>query len=232
MDKQTKKCMFTFLMSGYSKVPTEDDDDRKANIQLGGLRQRHSKSLAVSSKEPDGPAKSVEPEYVKIRQLSRQIQHAAKQGDFKTVHELTMNLKANDFKAFDNVRTKSKQLEKAISDVDFGAIKTLVREGADPDTEDDGLTALIWASHRGNLDCMRVLLQHGANVNFCTWKKKLVALYEASNAGQYDAVQLLLESGADPFVKDGLALQMAKNEKIQALLAEAMVRSASQNPQS
>jgi ankyrin repeat protein len=62
-------------------------------------------------------------------------------------------------------------------------------------------TPLHKASENGHIDAMRLLINHGANIN----KKdndKWTPLHEASWNGNIDAMQLLIDAGADVNEKD------------------------------
>ena len=61
----------------------------------------------------------------------------------------------------------------------------------------DGVTALHVASHKGNLDEVRVLLAHGADLNAVMTNAGATALYLASMASHVEVVRVLLEHGAD-----------------------------------
>ncbi|WQF85400.1 Putative serine/threonine-protein kinase, active [Colletotrichum destructivum] len=62
--------------------------------------------------------------------------------------------------------------------------------------------ALSWAAMSGRLDCIRMLLDRGANVNRCSSNAGCAVLLSASEHGQLDAVRLLLERGADILAVD------------------------------
>jgi uncharacterized protein len=78
----------------------------------------------------------------------------------------------------------------------------------------DGLTPLIVAARSGATDNVRVLLEHGADVNART-QDGFTALMGAacSESGRPETVKLLLDRGADPNAKNGelTALTLAKN---------------------
>ena len=68
----------------------------------------------------------------------------------------------------------------------------------------DGSTALMYATHRGDIDIVRLLLERGADPNKQT-KDGWTPLMYATEKGNIDIVRLLLENGADPTkrTKDG-----------------------------
>lgn len=79
----------------------------------------------------------------------------------------------------------------------------LLQRGADPEAIDSRhrKTALIWASETGSADTVRVLLNHGANVNAQDNQSFSALRYATANACT-ETVQLLLEKGADPCLSD------------------------------
>ena len=66
------------------------------------------------------------------------------------------------------------------------------------DADEDGQTALHYASDRGSVDCLRILVKAGANVNAVD-RDGIGVLQTALCAGlDVDSVRLLLEAGANP----------------------------------
>src|SRR5207249_9712223 len=82
------------------------------------------------------------------------------------------------------------------------AIKLLLDRGADPNvTNTAGATALMWAIP--DLAKVRVLVEHGANVNArSTTLQRTPLLVAASYPGTVEILQLLLNKGADIHAKD------------------------------
>lgn len=74
--------------------------------------------------------------------------------------------------------------------------------------------ALILACVRGELECARLLVRHGARGDRLGQHGPATALHEAANRGHLEIVALLMENGADPTVRDrrfgGTALGWAK----------------------
>jgi len=80
------------------------------------------------------------------------------------------------------------------------AIRTLVREGADPDLPDSGTngwTPLQHAIHVGQLPAALVLLDEGADPNAAD-RDGLTPLMMAASYGDSELVRLLLDRGASP----------------------------------
>lgn len=81
-------------------------------------------------------------------------------------------------------------------------LKELLKEGADADMKDDeGRTALHFASGYGELDCMEVLLDAGASINACDDNKN-TALHYSAGYGNKEATELLIKKGADTSLKN------------------------------
>ena len=83
-----------------------------------------------------------------------------------------------------------------------GIVAVLLSGGADPNVASIGIfrgnTALMWASHSGNVDMLESLLASGARINTRNGEDG-TALMWAAKAGKDEAVDVLLHRGADPF---------------------------------
>jgi ankyrin repeat protein len=58
------------------------------------------------------------------------------------------------------------------------------------------MSALHWASHENQIDMVRLLLSHGANIDLLG-ADGIIPLYSATNGGHLEVVRLLLEAGSD-----------------------------------
>ena len=86
----------------------------------------------------------------------------------------------------------------AVRQGDAAAVETLLAAGADvAATGGDGSTALLWASHRDDLDIARRLLDAGAAVDAAN-DLGATPLWAASQNGSARMVRALLAAGADP----------------------------------
>ena len=77
-------------------------------------------------------------------------------------------------------------------------IEKLLKAGADPNERGpQGETPLMLAARNGNLDAIKVLLDHNADVNAKEKLRGTTALMWAAEQGIRDAVKLLIDHGAD-----------------------------------
>ena len=93
---------------------------------------------------------------------------------------------------------KQKRLYEAAIDGDAETVKELLNEGVNPDgyLGEDGSSALLLCSERGEADVVFMLLYSGASVNHQR-QDGASALIAASAFGRINAVNLLLENGAN-----------------------------------
>lgn len=87
---------------------------------------------------------------------------------------------------------------------DVNSVLKYIKQGIDVSGRDSkGNTAIIIASGRGQVEVMKILLDHGANQDDCTnvglFQGKS-ALSWAASQGRSNAVALLLNSGANPHI--------------------------------
>ena len=94
------------------------------------------------------------------------------------------------------------RLMKAVKDGNIQAVKDSLTAGADVNTKDqDGWPVLIWASDKGYLEIVKLLLEKGAQVDVKTTDTGGTPLFLASFQGHTEIVKLLLEKGAQVDVK-------------------------------
>lgn len=89
------------------------------------------------------------------------------------------------------------RLIKAIINDEVQNVKMLIEKKADPNAVDDveGFSALMWATHRVHVNCVRVLVQCKCNVSATTdwgWS----ALMDAAQQGNQKVLSILLEAKA------------------------------------
>jgi ankyrin repeat protein len=95
--------------------------------------------------------------------------------------------------AVDNIR-----LVNAVKTRDLAAVRTLLKQHADPNTPDvDGTTPIIWAAHNADAEIGKLLVAAGANVK-ATNRYGVSALVEAATLGDVAMMEILLKAGADP----------------------------------
>jgi uncharacterized protein len=79
------------------------------------------------------------------------------------------------------------------------AVAESLQRGADVDAVDAKFhaTAVMWAAHEGHADILRLLLDHGADLQ-ARKPSGETALWYAAQQGQLGTTQILLQAGADP----------------------------------
>lgn len=80
-------------------------------------------------------------------------------------------------------------------------VKKFLDEGTDVNYTSFAWSALQMAAGKGQLAAVKLLVEHGANVNYQHPITKMTALHLAAYEGYNDVVQYLLEHGADPNIK-------------------------------
>jgi ankyrin repeat protein len=94
-------------------------------------------------------------------------------------------------------RAQDARLVAAAAAQDTAAVRALLETGIDPDTaRADGATALLWASHRDDIDLVDLLLEAGANVNAAD-DHGVTPLHQAAENASPAMVDRLLQAGAD-----------------------------------
>ena len=87
---------------------------------------------------------------------------------------------------------------KSYGDIDVRRVKSLINAQADLNQrDDDGFTALIYATVAGHSEIVKLLLEKGA-YTYQAGKYGRTSLHRAVNEGHLEIVKLLLEKGADP----------------------------------
>jgi hypothetical protein len=98
----------------------------------------------------------------------------------------------------------------AVRKGDAVRVKELLAQGADVNAKSPyGATGLFFAADRGNMEIMKILLDHGADVKVKDTFYGATAVTWAVNKGNVDIVTLLLNKGA-PGAEDALELGVSK----------------------
>ena len=122
-------------------------------------------------------------------------------------------------------------LHEAASAGHAGIVRLLLERGAAVDSlDEEGRTALFFATGEGRGEAAKVLILAGANVNHRS-RNGVTVLMGAAGHGLGDIVQMLLDRGADPLIATpaGLTALSMAIQKGHAQIAELLLRS---NPQS
>ncbi len=95
-------------------------------------------------------------------------------------------------------KTQSCKLQKAAGTGDIATVTRLLEKGADINyNRHNSLPALTYASRKGNLTMMKLLLDNGAGVDAHGGEWRTTPLGAASSQGHIEAIQLLLQNGAN-----------------------------------
>ena len=81
--------------------------------------------------------------------------------------------------------------------------KLLINAGADIGivSYDNGMSALMWASRKGLIELVEILIEMGVDVNAVD-KNGMTAILHADKYGHYDVWEILIDAGADVDLKD------------------------------
>jgi ankyrin repeat protein len=126
-------------------------------------------------------------------------------------------------------KDKNQSLFTAVTFHDPSKAKQLIEDGADIEAKDDlGLTCLVIACSKGNLEIVKLLLEKGAKVNApaADGTTPLMAVAGSGSVYSVEIAQRLLEKGADVAArnKDGKTAINFANDKADKKLAEFLVQ--------
>ncbi len=99
-------------------------------------------------------------------------------------------------RVLDAIASKSWPLEMRSATMCSAVVAQLISKGHDlEERDDDGMTALMWASYNGEADTARVLAEYGASLEAVD-REGMTALMWASREGHADTARVLVEHGA------------------------------------
>lgn len=115
---------------------------------------------------------------------------------------------------------------------DLDKIKECLANGIDVNEKDnDGWTALMFASSNGDLEIVKLLLTKGANVNIKDNDGRTALMYASYN-GYFEIVKCLINNGADVYAKDNgdtTVLHYARTDEIKEFLIKASAKNGHKN---
>jgi len=86
----------------------------------------------------------------------------------------------------------------AVKDRDLAATRSLLRQHVDVNASDaEGMTAIHWAAHWGDLETVKLLIAAGANAKVAN-RYGVTPLHEAGTIGNVGIIEALLKAGANP----------------------------------
>ena len=91
-----------------------------------------------------------------------------------------------------------KRLVEAVENEDLEATKSLLKQGADPNSRnpENGLTVLMMAAGQANAELVKILIDAGADLFAVDSGAGTSALHKACQGGSVEVVRLLVEAGA------------------------------------
>uniref|UniRef100_A0A6V3JJJ0 Zn(2)-C6 fungal-type domain-containing protein n=1 Tax=Lotharella globosa TaxID=91324 RepID=A0A6V3JJJ0_9EUKA len=170
----------------------------KASHQRGGLRQR----------------KSIPRENPKIRTRERL---SSELNGYDVHMHVRPRRSTTRFPMLRPMDESERQLHAFARQNNVKGIEMLLEEDLPPQVNckcKRGLTALFWASDRGNLEAAKKLIEAKADINFCGGRG-VSPLMCAASAGHMELVKFLLKHGADLRARDiqgETALDLARSE--------------------
>jgi len=91
--------------------------------------------------------------------------------------------------------------------------------------DNDGWTAMMYATRRGNIDIINIMLQFGASLNHATNEDKFTALHMAAGNELVEVCLALIKAGANPNQRDSegkAAVDYLKDPKNKEKLRDCM----------
>mmetsp|Transcript_21278 Transcript_21278/g.31554 ORF Transcript_21278/g.31554 Transcript_21278/m.31554 type:complete len:881 (+) Transcript_21278:97-2739(+) len=124
------------------------------------------------------------------------LMNAAENGDVECIKNLIEGVDADYLNLFSKTGFSALIIASAHGHKD--AVETLFKAGADPNavSEENQVTALMYAAASGHTEVMKVLIDNKADLHFLH-SNGGTALLEAATGGEPDAMEVLLEAGAN-----------------------------------
>ena len=150
------------------------------------------------------------------------IHYAANSGHLEILRYFHLEC-GGDINASRNNQEPWTPLMEAVTAFQLETVKYLLRHKANTAPVSFSNTALHIATNRNQVECIRLLLEHGAMVDpLQGLKDRKTPLHLACNQGHLEAAQALLDYGADPNARNGrgeMPLHLASHAKSKTVLA-------------
>ena len=150
------------------------------------------------------------------------IHYAANSGHLEILRYFHLEC-GGDINASRNNQEPWTPLMEAVTAFQLETVKYLLRHKANTAPVSFSNTALHIATNRNQVECIRLLLEHGAMVDpLQGLKDRQTPLHLACNQGHLEAAQALLDYGADPNARNGrgeMPLHLASHAKSKTVLA-------------
>ena len=80
-------------------------------------------------------------------------------------------------------------------------VQQLINERANINLNYNAKTPLHYAASNKHVDCLRILIDNGGDINSRSWKDETTVLHRAAEGGSIECMQLLIDRGADVHAK-------------------------------
>ncbi|MBN1798262.1 MAG: ankyrin repeat domain-containing protein [Spirochaetales bacterium] len=141
--------------------------------------------------------------FYKNKYFDDEIQTALDCAEFAGSRKAALYLKKAGVQNGSHPQNKEEMFIRAVKDNDMGSVKKYIGQGIDLNCKDrHKKTALMWASMYGYHDLVRLLLEHGADMDDGRGNSHHIPLLTAAYNGDLKLVKLFLDKGTDINIQD------------------------------